>query len=226
MVWPPGGGKAKQEVIWSTAAAPRAARDWRALQSPQQQLGGTARALKHRSRPRRQHAETVDCRCAVPLHNKSFAHSSSSPSLQNGAAPLFAPPGWLAFGKINDEETPLRHRRIALWRRSQRMPSPRSASSRRFLGVWEGCVVGGHALVERAFSSYAVEPTTQKHDSIKCIVPASSASCLNIVQCACPSSSPLPQFVTRLSRVGARPLSMRVVARRRGRSSQHVVSTA
>jgi hypothetical protein len=81
---------------------------------------------------------------------------------------------------------------------------------------------GGHALVERAFSCYAVVPITQD------LAPASEP-CLDQVNRACfmctvpaPLRAPLPLFVTRSSRVGASeasPLSMRVVARKSGAHS-------
>jgi hypothetical protein len=61
------------------------------------------------------------------------------------------------------------------------------------------------------------------------IVNASSESCMDHVSRACSSSSPPPQFVTRCPRGAAseaRPLSVRVVARKGGRGPQRVVFDA
>ena len=61
------------------------------------------------------------------------------------------------------------------------------------------------------------------------IVNASSESCMDHVFRACSSSSPPPQFVTRCPRGAAseaRPLSVRVVARKGGRGPQRVVFDA
>ena len=63
------------------------------------------------------------------------------------------------------------------------------------------------------------------HPDLACplpYVPDSCDTCMTQVQHACYFSRPPPRFVTRSSRVGARPLSVRVVARERGRSPQRV----